>query len=114
MRHLMAIVGVLAMLVTLSGPVAALAMRVPCHDSAMAKMIMTGDDMVACKPIAKACPAPCLAAGHCQSQCGSVAPFVQVDRDDLALPQFTTKLRMTEDEQPPGTVSPVDGPPPRI
>jgi hypothetical protein len=40
MRHLMAILGVLAMLVTLSGPVAALAVPVPCHDASMAKMTM--------------------------------------------------------------------------
>lgn len=113
MRHLMAILGVLAMLVTLSGPVAALAATAPCHDASMAKMAMAGDDMPPCKPAAKACAAPCLAVGNCQSQCGFAAPLVRIDPDDLALPLFEMKLQASADERPPGTDPPVDGPPPR-
>jgi hypothetical protein len=109
----MAILGVLAMLVTLSGPVAALAVSVPC-DAAMAKMTMAEDGMATCNPAAKTCAAPCLAAGSCQSHCGFVPPFVEIDSGDLALPQFSVALQVSEDEQPSGTDSPVDGPPPRF
>jgi hypothetical protein len=114
MRYLMAILGVLAMLVTLSGPVAALAVSVPCHDATMARMTMGGEGMATCNPAAKTCAAPCLAAGSCQSHCGFVPHFVQIDCGDLALPQFSMKLYVIEDEQPTGTESPVDGPPPRF
>jgi hypothetical protein len=114
MRYLVAILGVFAMLVTLGGPVAALAVPVPCHDASMAKMTMAGDDMVPCKPAAKACAVACLISGNCQSQCGSVAPFIQVHRDDLALPLLAMKLQAAGDERPPGTDPPVDSPPPRL
>lgn len=113
MRYLTAILGVLAMLVTLSGPVAALAAKAPCHDASMAEMVMA-DDMAPCKPAAKACTAPCLAAGNCQSQCGSPVSFVRADLNGLTSPLFTVKLHMAEGEHPPGTDTPVDGPPPRI
>jgi hypothetical protein len=113
MRYLMAILGVLAMLVTLSGPVAALAVTPPCHDASMAKMAMA-DDADPCESAAKACPEPCLAAGNCQSQCGSAVSFVGADVDEPVSPLFTMKLHVTGNEQPPGTDSPVDGPPPRL
>lgn len=113
MRHLMAILGVIAMLVTLSGPVAALTARVPCHDASMADMAMA-DDMAPCKTAAKPCAEPCLAAGGCQSQCGSTVPYLAADLDDLALPQIAMKLHVAEGEYPPDADSPVDGPPPRI
>ena len=113
MRYLMAILGVLAMLVTLSGPVAALTVKAPCHDASMAEMVMA-DDMAPCKPAAKACAEPCVAVGNCQSQCGSTAPFVGAGSDDPASLLLTMKLHLAPSEQPPGTDSPVDGPPPRI
>jgi hypothetical protein len=113
MRYLTAILGVLAMLVTLSGPLVAFTVRVPCDDASMAQMAMA-DDMKPCKPAAKACAEPCLAAGNCQSQCGSPVPFVRADLEGQAWPLFTMKLHMAESEQPPGTDSPVDGPPPRF
>jgi hypothetical protein len=34
--------------------------------------------------------------------------------DEPASPLFTMKLHVTGNEQPPGTDSPVDGPPPRL
>jgi len=113
MRYLTAILGVLAMLVTLSEPVAALAVKAPCHDGSMADMVMA-DDMASCTPAAKACTEPCIAVGNCQSPCGSPVSFVSSDLNGLALPLFTLKLHMAEGEHPPGTDSPVDGPPPRI
>jgi|GEM_PF-4940534 len=72
------------------------------------------DDMAPCKPAAKACAEPCLAVGNCQSQCGSTVPFVGIASDDPASLLFTMKLHMAVSQQPPGTDSPVDGPPPRI
>lgn len=113
MRYLTAILGVLAMLVTLSGPVAALTAPPPCHEASMAMMAM-GDDAAPCKPTAKMCLEACLAVGSCQSQCGSVVPFVRADVNNVASPLLTMKLHVTESNQPPGTDSPVDGPPPRI
>jgi len=109
----MAILGVLAMLVILSGPVAALTARAPCHDASMAEMAMA-DDMAPCKPAAKACAEPCIALGNCQSQCGSTVPFVGIAPEDPASPLFTMTLHMAVSQQPLGTDSPVDGPPPRI
>lgn len=108
----MAILGVLAMLVTLSGPVAALTVKPPCHDASMAEMAMA-DDAAPCKPAAKTCAEPCLAAGNCQSQCGSTVPFVGVGSGDPASPLFTMTLHMAVSQQPLGADSPVDGPPPR-
>ena len=112
MRHLIAVLGLLAMLVTLSGPVAALA-ATPCHDAAMAKMAMT-DDMAPCKAAAKVCAEPCFATTNCQSQCWSTASLARVDPDDHILPLFAMKLRVAKSEHPPGATSPVDGPPPRL
>jgi hypothetical protein len=80
----------------------------------MAKMNMAGDGMATCNSASKSCAVPCLAAGNCQSHCGSLAPFVQADRHDLALPQFSMVMHVTEGKEPPGTDSPVDGPPPRF
>jgi hypothetical protein len=111
MRYLTAILGVLAMLVTLSGPVAALSVRTPCSDASMVAM---ADDMAPCKPAAMTCADNCLAASNCQNQCGSWVPFARVEQDDFASPHFAALLHVAQNEQPTGTDSPVDGPPPRF
>lgn len=110
MRHLATILGVLAMLVSLTGPLAALAAMAPCEDASMAMM----DDMAPCTSAAKACAVTCPAAGNCQSPCGSTLPGLSADVDGLASPLFMNKLRMALSVAPPGADSPVDGPPPRI
>jgi hypothetical protein len=112
MRQLIAILGFLAMLVTLSGPIAALA-ATPCHEVSMVKMAMA-DDAAPCKAADKACAEPCLDATHCKSQCGSIMVFLHADPDNRALPPLAAKLHVASSEQPTGTTSPVDGPPPRI
>jgi hypothetical protein len=111
MRYLTAMLGVLAMLLSLSGPVAALAATAPCPD--MGTMVMAGD-IAPCKTAAKSCADPCLASGKCQTQCGSAVPCVAADLDDFALSPFTVKISVAVGEQLSGTISPVDGPPPRL
>lgn len=110
MRGLIVILWLFAMLVPLSGPVAASAVAAPCDDASMAEMVMA--DMESCT--AKDCVAPCLATGICQNQCGSAVPLLRIDPDYLVSPILAVKLHVTESEPPSGTGSPVDGPPPRI
>lgn len=113
MRYLTAILGVLAMIATLSGPVAALTAVAPCDQAAMAKMV-PASDMGPCKPATKACAEPCLAPGLCQSNCGSALLFIKVDPEDSIASLLKVKLTVEASEQPPGTASPVDGPPPKL
>lgn len=108
MRFLMAILGILAMLVILSGPVTALAMTAPCDEMAMA------EDMPPCEPAAKTCAGPCLAVSKCHSPCSSVMPFVGAEPGDIVSPLLAGNLRVADIKHPPGADSPVDGPPPRI
>jgi hypothetical protein len=112
MRYLIAILGVLAMLVTLSGPVAALTATLPCHHESMAKAA-AAHDAKPCMPKAGTCSQSCPAAGYCQSKCGPTAPFARAHAGERASLLLTMKLLIAASVEPSGTDTPVEGPPPR-
>lgn len=108
MRRVLAILGLFAMFLTLGVPVMAFT-PAPCAASPMAM----AEGAEPCQDRDVSCPEQCVDAAKCQSQCPSSAPVVLTPTAHGAL-LFSAPFHTAEDARPPGTISPVDSPPPRI